>query len=451
MKNKLICLLVCGLMATMVIACQPTPDAEAVVSRAEGTLEQAVRAVPEKPYRYEAPAHWKETMTVRDHSVIIDADVEVPKTDEFPVYTLRNSHFDRQTCIDTLSAVYGDAAKLREQLYSYDEVLTDLQNVEKGMLTGIDEDTGELIWEPYEGQEEEAAKLRQLLTELDVHDTFVPFTASNLDFPVVDRAAQFEDGKKAYIYCTDNFFRIRRDRSCNIQLENWVLQGDATPGERSHPLENIQINEQDAIEAGNQVIKRLGQDGNMALASSRRARATESYTYRVIGEGYLLTYVQNTPGAIAFDYRNYMDSNVLAFTQKQDAYAEYLPQEWIEIFITENGVQSFAWGDPKEIVNTANSNVALLSFDKIQESIRNLITYGVTDYDNTTNDDFGALLVSRITLGASIQQVPDQGDEAFLVPTWMVTLTTETDQAQNIDLAVLMINALDGTYVNRLG
>lgn len=451
MKNKLICLLVCGLMATMVIACQPTPEQETVVSRAEGTLEQAVRAVPEKPYRYEAPAHWKETMTVCDHSVIIDADVEVPKTDEFPVYTLRNSHFDRLICIDTLSAVYGDAAKLREQLYSYDEVLTDLQNVEKGMLTGVDEDTGELIWQPYEGQEEDAAKLRQLLAELDVQDTFVPFTASNLDFPVIDRAAQFEDGQKAYIYCTDNFFWIRRDRSCNIQLENWVLQGDATPGERSHPLENIQISEQDAIAAGNQVIKRLGRDGKMALAFSRKARATESYTYRVLGEGYLLTYVQNTPGAIAFDYRNYMDSNVLAFTQKQDAYAEYLPQEWIEIFITENGVLSFAWGDPKEIVNTANSNVVLLPFDQIQESIRNLITYGVSGYDNTTNDDFGALLISRITLGASIQQVPDQGDEAFLVPTWMVTLTTETDQAQNIDLAVLMINALDGTYVNRLG
>ncbi|HWP22269.1 MAG TPA: DUF6034 family protein [Candidatus Cryosericum sp.] len=451
MKHKLLFYLLLALIATMVIACQPTPNAEAVVSRAEGTLEQAVRAVPEKPYHYEAPAHWKETMTVRDHSVIIDADVEVPKTDEFPVYTLHNSNFDRQMCIDTLSAVYGDAAKLREQLYSYDEVLTDLQNVEKGMLTGIDEVTGELIWQPYEGQEEDAAKLRQLLTELDVQDTFIPFTASNLDFPVIDRAVQFEDGQKAYIYCTDNFFRIRRDRSCNIQLENWVLQGDATPGERRHPLENIQISEQDAIEAGNQVIKRLGQDGNIALASSHKARATESYTYRVLGEGYLLTYVQNTAGAVPFDYRNYIDSYVLAFTQKQDAYAEYLPQEWIEIFITENGVLSFAWGDPKEIVNTANSNVALLSFDKIQESIRNLLTYGVSGYDNTTNDDFGALLISRITLGTSIQQVPDQGEEAFLVPTWMVTLTTENDQEKNIDLAVLMINALDGSYVSRLG
>lgn len=451
MKNKLLCFLLSGLMATMVIACQPTPNAEAVVSRAEGTLEQAVRAIPEKPYHYEAPAHWKETMTVRDHSVIINADVEVPETDEFPTYTLRNSHFERQICIDTLTAVYGDAVKIREQLYSYDEVLTDLQNVEKGMVTGVDEDTGELIWQPFEGQEEDAAKLRQLLTELDANDTYVPFRAKNLDFPVIDRVVQFEDGQKAYIYCTDNFFRIRRDRSCNIQLENWVLQGDATPGERSHALENIQISEQDAIETGNQVIKRLGLDGNMALASSRKARATESYTYRVLGEGYLLTYVQNTTGAIPFDYRNYMDSNVLAFTQKQDAYTEYLPQEWVEIFITENGVLSFAWGDPKEIVNTANSNVVLLPFDQIQQSIRNLITYGISGYERIADDDFGALLISRITLGASIQQVPDQGDEAFLVPTWMVTLTTESDQKQNIDLAVLMINALDGTYVSRLG
>ena len=451
MKYKLFFPLLCGLMTTMVVACQPTPDEEVIVNRAEGTLEQAICATPEKPYQYEAPDHWEETMAVRDHSIMIDADVEVPDTDEFPTYTLRKSYFDRQTCIDTLTAVYGEAAMLREQLYSYDEVLTDLQNVEKGMLTGFDEDTGELIWQPYEGQEEEAAELRQLLTELDANDTFVPLATSNLDFPVIDRVIQFEDGQKAYIYCTDSFFRIKRDRSFNIQLENWVLQGDATPGEQGHSLENIQISEQDAIANGNQAIKRLGLDDNMALASSRRARATESYTYRVIGEGYLLTYVPTPVGAIPFDYRNYTDSNVLFFTQKQDAYAEYLPQEWIEIFVTEDGVLSFAWGDPKEIVNTANSNVKLLAFDQIQQSIRNLITYGISGYEQVANDDFGALLISRITLGASIQQVPDQGDEAFLVPTWMVTLTTETDQSQNIDLAVLMINALDGTYVNRWG
>lgn len=451
MKYKLFYLLLCGLMTAMIIGCQPTPDEEAIVNRIEGTLEQAIRDIPEKPYQYEAPFHWEETMTVREHSVIIDADVEVPDTDKFPTYTLRKSHFDRQMCIDTLTAVCGEAAKLREQLYSYDEVLTDLLNAEKGMVTGIDEDTGELIWQPYEGQEEEATKLKQLLTELDADDTFVPFTASNLDFPVIDRAIQFEDGQKAYIYCTDSFFRIKRDRSFNIQLENWVLQGDATPGERGHSLGNIRISEQDAIATGNQVIERLGQDGNMALASSRRARATESYTYRVIGEGYLLTYVPNPVGAIPFDYRNYTDSNVLFFTQKQDVYAEYLPQEWIEIFITENGVLSFAWGEPKEIVNTANSNAMLLPFDEIQNSIRKLITYGISGYEQIANDDFGALLISRITLGASIQQVPDQGDEAFLVPTWMVTLTTETDQSQNIDLAVLMINALDGTYINRWG
>lgn len=451
MKFKMLAFILFGLITMMIIGCQPTPDAGVITNHADGTLEQAIRITPVEQYQYEVPDRWEESMTIRDHSVIIEANVEVPDTDEFPVYTLRKSQFDQRKCIETFTAVYGEATMLREQLYSYDEILTDLQNVEKGMLIGIDESTGELIWQPYEGQEEEAAKLRQLLTELDANDTFIPFAPSNLDFPIIDRVIQFEDGQKAYIYCTDRFLRIRRDRSCNIQLENWVLQGDATPGERRHSLENIKINEQDAVEVGNQTIKQLGLDEYFALASSRRARATESYTYRVIGEGYLLTYVPSPIGAIPFDYRNYMDSSVLFFTQKQDAYAENLPQEWIEIFITENGVLSFTWGDPKEIVNTANSNAKLLPFDEIQNSIRNLITYGISGYEQITNDDFGALLISRITLGASIQQVPDQGDEAFLVPAWMVTLTTEADQSDHIDLAVLMINALDGTYINRRG
>jgi hypothetical protein len=50
------------------------------------------------------------------------------------------------------------------------------------MVTGVDEDTGELIWQPY------AVKRKMLqnlgtATELEATDTYVPFRAKNLDFP----------------------------------------------------------------------------------------------------------------------------------------------------------------------------------------------------------------------------------------------------------------------------
>ena len=62
-----------------------------------------------------------------------------------------------------------------------------------------------------------------------------------------------------------------------------------------------------------------------------------------------------------------------------------------------------------------------------------------------------AILVKRIVLTTSIAQIPNQGDEAFLVPTWAVFLTSETNEKLNIDMGVLLINALDGTYINRFG
>ena len=40
-------------------------------------------------------------------------------------------------------------------------------------------------------------------------------------------------------------------------------------------------------------------------------------------------------------------------------------------------------------------------------------------------------------------------DEALLVPVWAILLTTEHDREQYLEPNLLLINALDGTYINR--
>ena len=115
------------------------------------------------------------------------------------------------------------------------------------------------------------------------------------------------------------------------------------------------------------------------------------------------------------------------------------------MLVTEEGVIFFDWAAPKTVVNTANENVALLPFEEIQQNIRELLSVGLYVDDINVDDD---ALITRVVLGTAIQQIPNQGDEAFLVPAWVITFTTETAQRVLVTPSVFMINALDGLSIS---
>ena len=52
-------------------------------------------------------------------------------------------------------------------------------------------------------------------------------------------------------------------------------------------------------------------------------------------------------------------------------------------------------------------------------------------------------------LSTSVAQIKNQGDEAFFVPTWVFFMTTEQDEEIHSDLCVLLINAIDGSWISR--
>ena len=54
-----------------------------------------------------------------------------------------------------------------------------------------------------------------------------------------------------------------------------------------------------------------------------------------------------------------------------------------------------------------------------------------------------------MALTSVLQRIPNQSDEALLVPAWMLLLTTQRQQEQGLAESVLLINALDGSYINR--
>ena len=55
--------------------------------------------------------------------------------------------------------------------------------------------------------------------------------------------------------------------------------------------------------------------------------------------------------------------------------------------------------------------------------------------------------VSRVVLGTVVQRIPDQTETAYLAPVWIVQMTTEKEIGYHADPTILMVNAIDGSFV----
>ena len=439
-------------LAALLAACQPTPEEGFVVDRQDGALEEAIAATPAPAARYEAPQRWQETFEVRGQTVRIDMPVEVADAGEYPVLTVQRRNIDAQQCIAAAEALLGGPAQLREQEYGYDDILADLRFVQRGQVHWNDS-TGEVQFLPYEGQQEEIDRLKALLAEAAAREeTYVPLDAGTLGDALSFRYVRGADGRAGYLTWRGGHLLFQRCREGNVQLESWLLQNGGYIGEEPHALEHVVISEEEAVAAGEALLAQLGLD-HLALSSAERARMLDNkgdYPYEPLGEGYLLTYVPAPGGTIPCDYEPYSDFYLLEFLTEEanPQYALGWQQERAAIFVTEDGVLSFAWDDPKEIVNTANENAALLPFDQVQQHVRDLLHIGLPAYDEEA-DAHGELVFTRMALTSVLQRIPNQSDEALLVPAWMLLLTTQRQQEQGLAESVLLINALDGNYINR--
>lgn len=430
------------------IACQPTPEVEPVQNRKDGTLEQVIVATPAPTYApeefYEAPTRWVEELEFRGEKIYIDANVEVPEGSAFEVLTITTNEFDKSSTLSILQSLLGDNLELREQQRSYDELLTDLQNTQKGWFVGMNEGTGEAIWEPYEGQEQDIKELKELLAKTSPDESFVSLD-NEMEFPTSLRLIRTKTGKRWYMSAKAKALLLRTFRNADIQTEEAVLAGGAYPGEKGHALEVTDITEEEAIEAAFAFIAPL-QKAEMAVAIVEKARVIEDYTYNILHTGYYITLVGNPANTIPCNYLSYSGNIALDFTQEEESsYAKRWVQEEMQVFVSSQGVQSFYWAYRKKVVGVANKNVQLMPFEQVQERIRTLLEYGVREGNQNP------IYISRIVLSSAIEQIPNQGDEAFMTPAWMIFFTTELDRQRNRGESIMILSALDGSYISPVG
>ena len=203
---------------------------------------------------------------------------------------------------------------------------------------------------------------------------------------------------------------------------------------------------------GDAFLKSLGVEG-FALAVAEKARMAGTMVAEVMNEGYQLIYVQSVEGTLPFYYDELTEGRLLnGLLQDTDKmYGRSWLQEFLSLYVTEEGVLYFNWSRLKNTVNTASENAPLLPFEDIQQRVRDMLYLALPVYDAAEAEfgNEGDVRVERVLLTSALQQIPEQGDEVFLVPAWAIVLGMEHELDAGLEPEVLLINALDGNYINR--
>ncbi|MDO4544420.1 MAG: DUF6034 family protein [Clostridia bacterium] len=451
--KRLLTVLLAALML-LTLACQPTPEEEPIVNRADSQAQEAIFSTTAPEMRV-FPDRWDEEMVINDNiKVVFEASVEAESNVAHPIIEISRTSYDFETVAGIINAAYGNV-RLREQEWSYDELLSALQMAQRGYYGGID-DSGEIIWEPYDGQEEEIATLQMQLASTPTVSTYKDFTEENLKLDGYnDFAVGLEDGSDIIISVAGSesegirFLWCRKSRDYGIEKENWILQGDGIPnkdGEVGVPFKYVNITQQEAETMAEAFFEQLGQK-NFALSSAFKARAVENG--EVVSEGWQLEYGHALAGTQGIAYRHYSASGI--FETDETAYVLPWEPEEINLYVTENGVESFGWNNIYVIGEEVNPDVEIMPFDKVQTRIRNYFKYALAWTEDAQREAYGSSIVyvTRVALTTSVSQVENQKETAYLVPTWAIFYIGDEWRRLYGDESVLLLNAIDGSLISQ--
>ena len=445
---KRICAALLTGLFLLLTACQPTPEEDIVVNKGDGALEAAIAAtaVPsEQPLLPvdevgERIEHWTDELHIRGLTCTIDADIVLPDKQVFPVYRVRQRTLDAETAAQVLDYFLVDATGARETSRTREQVLLDLMLARKGNYVSYD---GVGIWESYDGQEEDIARLEEELQTIGEEEFGpVPDTVP-LDTPYT--YALPDGGRIRVRLSQDGLYAAAFGAYSGVQPESWVVYGDAYPGEpKGTMLQNVKISQEEAEAAAEAFLEQAGLT-YLGLAEAEKARVLQSTTYETLSEGWQLTYARGDGGCIPIYYDN-QQSGIL-YMPSEDYAQRWFP-EFARIYVDENGVRSFEWRNPLEIVETMNENVLLLEFDEIKGQITQAIELG---YAYMSEKMGGSrqheVTVTSVVLTNVLVPMRDTVDYQMLVPAWLVFYRQQMGAAEPLT-TFIAVNAVDGSTID---
>lgn len=446
------------LLALLCCACVPTPENDVVVNRGEEDAaalihttpapesipiaQAAASALPEKaeqPKIDETVLHYSDTypLGIGNAEVVFDADVTVPNLQNWPIYALRKTQWDKETVKTFVLAVANGQPVYREWDTVTKEYLAQaiaaIENSEKVRKQDeIFKASGEKTRKEMLMQDYETAQTSITRTPIDWDKA--PFDGSFY-------ASVWREDIQTYwnFMCFDGRLEFNAFDQL-IQNEDMVRQGEYVGAKPGRELTHLSLSREEAQDKAEALFRSIGiTDVKLSESACRKAQRVNIYTSEVQSEGWQLVYRKNFGGLAGIE-PDYHELGAV-----DESFTQGWPQETVTVYVDSTGVWQLLWKGGCEIKEQLSDSTALLSFDEAIERIKQRLRV-----ENMSAADMGTktIRVTDISLGYCAVPQKDAQDEGYTLPVWTVNYELDASFARATLYFGFAISALNGANIH---
>ena len=463
-------------------ACQPTPAESVVVNKSGGITAQMI-ADPLPPgavKEVDAPAHWKQTLSIQNGRVLFNADVDIKIPDNLsntPVYKMEQIPLTQERLAELTHYFIGDSKLYKPLPMTRLDGLIQLQKVKdgSGMYGREAEDTRKLMADKLEEMIADApASADKEYTDI----AFSPYTNSGyykmlegpygeISIPKADNymvvcaetGEDYEPKISASTYLSGTSLissfgfgypgsymtasRMKSDRqlielyrsytwlSTTDVFRSYIANFNKYYAELDDVMSAYTETPDQALKIAQKALADLGID-NMGLNCIEKGvylprqpqEWDELSTSISDGQaGYSLTF-ERAAGQLA-GFSDYYSMDSSSANEMLTYKPPFLP-EMITVFVSNGKILQFGWENMSQAVETVAQNTNLVPFDKIKSRFTDYITNFYTQYDDPKAEPEESYIIDIIDVQLRASQVPAKDDpyRAWLIPSWVIKYRT---------------------------
>lgn len=469
-------LLLC-LFITILCGCVATPDNEVVINKSDEVFEKKVTeaidaqiaqdtvivesteqegtALATQTAKDDFPSctpfisetKWVDSIQLKNFNVSIDVDIEAPESGAFPVYQVEQDDFSKDFIWKDRIIPYlcGMVTGTRPGGQTAEDLIKKLKSLDQGIY---DPDSSE--WIPYSKEEysrissEIMSQLKYALSEKYYEDSN---TIDSNDMPVL-LSLRSDQNEPWELIVHPDYFLLTQFRTAILQMESWVIRGDAIPKEpKGTTLNHLMCTEEEARECVHSFL--LSTEMNLfEISEIEKARFVDVFNYDTITEGWYVKCAKCVSNCLPFEYTNYTSyGGMLRFSD--EAYAAGLGSESLRLFVNETGIVQIAWQNPTKVIEKTVNTIELKSIDEIKpiikQTVRNCVSW-IGDAEEGSR--FSGCSIIRMVLSYCYVPVKNHPDRFFFTPTWFVLVQYDGQAQRGIRPYAIAINAVDGARID---
>ncbi len=430
------------------LACQPTPETEFIVNRGDNLAEKRIEETPaptgsgtDQPLpTFAVPERWTDEIKTKYITVQIDAEVITSGQTVFPVRTVKRTGFTKEMMQPIMDAMFPDVIAYREGTglseEDYDEA------IRRAMGLGKTKRARELNWD----------KQQATATDAEFIETnHIECTDEPLQITLLTAK-----GQKMKASATANGLLLSRRNTGIVYVKTDVEDGVLLFGDEEEESEEMttvipSLSSEQAREQAEAFLRGVNIEG-FSLCKQEEACYFDLEGNAIWSTGWYLQYVRN------YEYYpldvKYYDGATSGFLSYANipTYNAGMGNESIKIYVSEQGVEDFAWVYPYAVQEVVNEDVRLMPFEEMKDILKRSISVGVAYLKERTGYE---LRVEQLILTLSVQRVRDEKELAYLMPTWVCMIGVYDKDLPGSQKCAGVIaygfNAIDGTRVKMSG